>query len=395
MLALRISDGSYVWHYQTTPGDSWDFTATEHMILADLEIAGRPRKVIMQAPKNGFFYVVDRVTGEFLSAKPIATVTWATGIDPLSGRPIEAPGSRYEKEPWTNRPTNQGAHNWQPMAYHPPTGFVYIPVQEHQQINTHDPDWKPSTRGMQRGNLIVRNAGFEPTGQLLAWDPRTQKEVWRVNQANHANGGVLATAGNLVFQGTGDGRLVAYDARDGKMLWDWFLGLAILAPPVSYRVDGKQHVLVAAGLGGGVGLRFGGPAGEAAKHEQIGRVFAFVLGGAEKIPLPPPRIIRKPIGHEIALSTSPAQLANGQKLYIQNCISCHSMAYAHNPGILPDLRLSLKETLTDIFPAIVYDGAYAAAKGMPSFKDVLSKDDVESIRAYIVTESKKLAASAP
>lgn len=396
ILALRLHDGSYVWHYQTTPGDTWDFTATEHMILADLEIAGRPRQVIMQAPKNGFFYVLDRRTGEFLSAKPYASITWASGVDPATGRPIEVPGARYEAKPAAIRPSPQGAHNWQPMAYHPGTGLVYFPVQELQRIFEHDPLFRRTVQSINSGVNSLGDGGFVPSGHLVAWDPRTQAEAWRVSHVTPGNGGVVATAGGLVFQGTGDGRLIAVDARNGKLLWDKFLGLGIIAPPVTYRVDGRQYVTVAAGWGGGGAQRiYGGPRGEAAKFEQVGRVFTFALGAREPIPMPPARIARTPIGREIPLSPTPEQLARGRRLYAEACIRCHGLADPKYPGSLPDLRFSLKETLTDLFHPIVYDGAYAAAKGMPAFKADLTRDDVEAIRAYIVTESRKLAAAAP
>jgi PQQ-dependent dehydrogenase (methanol/ethanol family) len=391
MLALRIADGSYVWHYQTTPGDTWDFTATEHMILADMEIAGRLRKLIMQAPKNGFFYVLDRTTGEFISAKPYASVTWAAEIDQKTGRPIETPGSRYETEPKAVRPMLEGAHNWQPMAYHPDTGLVYFPVMERQLVYGHDPKWQHAERGHNTGLQILGDAGFKRTGHLTAWDPRTQKEVWRANHVHFHNGGVLATAGNLVWEGTGDGRFVAYDARSGKILWERFVGLGILAPPVTYRVDGKQYIAVAAGWGGVPGASSGGPGGAASRHEQIGRVFAFTLDGRDDISLPPSRVLRKPVGHEIPLTISTEQIAQGQKLFNLNCARCHNERFPNNPGILPDLRLSAKETLTFLFSSIVRDGIYAKAKGMPSFKDMLSDEEVEYIRAYIISASRKLA----
>jgi quinohemoprotein ethanol dehydrogenase len=282
------------------------------------------------------------------------------------------------------------------MAWHPGTGVVYLPVQEIQRIfEQHDPAWVRNDLGYNRGVSTRDDPDYRPTGHLLAWNPRTQTEAWRVKHLHHANGGVLATAGSLVFQGTGDGRLVAYDARDGRQLWDAFLGLGVVAPPVTYRIAGRQYVTIAAGWGGIAAQRYGGPRGEAGRYEQIGRVFTFELGAREAIPLPPPRSPRVPAGHTLALAATSAQVDRGRGLFSQHCGSCHTMNYPQYPGILPDLRFSLPETLTEHFAAIVHDGAYAATKGMPAFKALLSCDDVEAIRAFIVTESKKLPASSP
>jgi len=259
ILALRPDTGELVWHYQTTPGDEWDYTAVQPLILADLVIDGRERNVIMQAPKNGFFYVIDRVTGAFISAEPFAEVTWATGIDPESGRPIEAPNARYTETggAWL-APGPFGAHNWHAMSWNPQTGLVYIPGQNTNNFYAENPDFtyqpgRSNTGVVGRGGTpegFVRppNPGLEnPGGFLLAWDPVAQEERWRI--AGGPNGGTLSTAGNLVFSGAADGTFYARDALDGTTLWQ-----APIAPgpgqPVSFELDGRQYVSIMAGRGG-------------------------------------------------------------------------------------------------------------------------------------------------
>jgi quinohemoprotein ethanol dehydrogenase len=240
IIALRAKDGSQVWHFQTTPGDNWDFTATQPLILADLDIGGRQRKVIMQAPKNGFFYVLDRESGEFISAKPFARITWATGVDPSSGRPIESPTAYDGLNPVLVSPDPSGAHGWHPMAFSPRTGLVYLPVRDGTTF-LHRPDstWRPSVSRRNEG-VNVRYEGpllqrwFSqppPVGRLVAWDPVAQVARWTVDHPVLMGGGVLATAGNLVFQGRSDGMLVAYRATDGAKLWQFDAGTGIMAPP--------------------------------------------------------------------------------------------------------------------------------------------------------------------
>ena len=222
IVALRPDTGEYVWHFQENPGEVWDFSATQQMILADLVIDGKPRKVLMQAPKNGFFYVIDRETGKLISAKVYAPMNWATGVDPVSGRPIEVPEAHYERtgKLWMQTPGAAGAHSWQPMAYHPKTGLVYIPEQELTFPYLSARDWKPAARGFNNAldgvptvmpaDPNIRRAALDgEKGNLIAWDPVAQKEVWRVPHGGPWNGGVLATAGNLVFQGSADGKFSA------------------------------------------------------------------------------------------------------------------------------------------------------------------------------------------
>ncbi|HUE88673.1 MAG TPA: PQQ-dependent dehydrogenase, methanol/ethanol family [Vicinamibacterales bacterium] len=263
IVALRGSTGEYVWHYQTTPGDDWDYNSAQPMILAELTIDGRARKVLMQAPKNGFFYVLDRVTGEFISAAPYAMVTWATHIDPKTGRPVETPEARYGKKPARLSPSPIGAHHWPPMAYNPATGLVYFPGQETSSVfqNEDTFEFKPGqwNTGTRRGGTAAKVDAPVPLPDirafLVAWDPVAQKERWR-NDFRPA-GGVLSTAGNLIFVGDAGGKLHAFDPATGNALWEHDM-LPGVATPVSYMVDGKQYVAVLAGA-------------------RSGRVFAFAL----------------------------------------------------------------------------------------------------------------------
>ena len=299
IIALRPATGEYVWHYQTTPGESWDFTSTQHMILADLAVDGRERKVIMQAPKNGFFYVLDRATGELLSAKPFATINWASGVDMKTGRPIETPEARYGEtgRPFMSQPGPGGAHSWQPMSYSPRTRLVYLPVMD--MPFPYIPDAKFARRSLAWNTGVDFNAGSLPQdeaikaqikdslkGHLAAWDPVAQREAWRVQYDHPWNGGVLSTAGDLVFQGDAMGNFAAFDARTGARLWSVATGTGILAPPVAYEAGGEQYVAIEVGWGGAFGLAAGELARDAHIATNAPRVFAFKLGGTAAMPAP-------------------------------------------------------------------------------------------------------------
>jgi quinohemoprotein ethanol dehydrogenase len=257
ILAIRPDTGRLVWHFQQVPGDQWDYTTTQPMSLADLRIGGRTRKVLLQAPKNGFFYVIDRLTGKFVSGVPFTATNWATGLDPVSGRPIEAPNARYGMTPVTLTPGPPGAHNWHPMSFHPGTGLVYFPVRTNAFQYSIDPAYKYNKGGRNLGVIagpgaLPRMSGEEPSAPayLLAWDPVAQKERWRVNFSGAGSGsGTLATAGTLVFQADPQGTLVAYDARTGARLWQGPVG-AGAATPITYALDGRQYIAIAGGRGG-------------------------------------------------------------------------------------------------------------------------------------------------
>ena len=240
IIALKPDSGEYVWHYQTTPGDTWDYTATQHIILADLRIKGELRKVLMQAPKNAFFYVIDRKTGELISAEKFAPSNWASHVDMKTGRPVENPEADWTKEARLIFPSPFGAHNWQPMSFNPKTGLVYIPMQETLILLAPDNNAKYVRKGIFNVGLQPFDIPEDPKGMqqvadahkghLLAWDPVAQKAAWDQPHVTIWNGGTLSTAGNLVFQGSADGRAVAYAADTGKKLWE---------APRQHRRDGR------------------------------------------------------------------------------------------------------------------------------------------------------------
>lgn len=386
ILALRPETGELVWHYQTTPGDAWDYTATQHMILADLNFNGQPRKVLMQAPKNGFFYILDRKTGELISAEPYATVTWAKGIDKKTGRPIENPGVRYKDSVVPQQPGPLGAHNWQPMSYNPQTGLAYIPAQENAFYYSQQPNfqYRPGTwnTGINFSIMTEVPKDLFP-GHLLAWDPVAQKERWRVQYPVMWNGGTLSTAGNLVFQGTADGRFVAYSADKGAKLWDVKVGTGIIASPVTYEIDGVQYVSIMAGWGGAFPLT-GGSIGLPATP---GRLLTFALNGKQQ--LPEAMAMKMPEVTPIESNASPAMVATGAGLFAQHCAVCHGLAALGGGGVLPDLRFS-QTSVFDSYQKILLGGAMADI-GMPSFKQWLKPEEVDAIRAYIISRRNELA----
>ncbi len=393
LIALRPDTGEYVWHFQESPGESWDFSATQHIMLADLQIEGTLRHVLMHAPKNGFFYVLDRETGAFISGKPIATVNWATGLDPKTGRPVENPHARYGEtgKPWVSLPGPSGSHSWQPMSYSPLTHLVYIPVNEAAFAFFADKAFKSRDFGWSTG--VDFNAGSLPedpkavagirkhlTGRLSAWDPVAQREVWHAAYDQLWNGGLLATAGNLVFQGSAMGEFAAFQADDGKRLWTTQTYTGIVAPPVSYQVNGEQYVAVETGWGGAFGLA----AGELAHSSQVNRgnlprVLAFKLDGTDSLPEPP--------AIETKLAPPPAKasakvVAEGKQRFHSYCSACHGDS-AFSGGVLPDLRYSAALADPDLWQSIVHDGI-RQANGMVAFGEHLSKDEIEAIRDYVV-----------
>jgi quinohemoprotein ethanol dehydrogenase len=381
ILALDPDDGRLVWHYQTTPGDNWDYTATQHIVLADLTIDGRPRQVLMQAPKNGFFYVLDRASGELISAEPYARVTWASHVDRTSGRPVESAEGNYDEGPRFVFPPPTGAHNWQPMAFHPGTGLVYLPSRDAAGIYGFEEDFQAAPGTFNTGTFVATNArehlGEAPPSidHLLAWDPIAQQARWQVTHSDDPNGGLLATAGGLVFQGTADGTLVAYAADDGRPLWKAETRIGILAPPISYQVDGDQYISVVAGMGG-AGL----PQAERLRHLQNpGRVFAFRLGGGAAMPVVPEKVTADPSLPE--RFGDPGRIAKGETLYRRHCQRCHG-ADAESRGLVRDLRFAAPG-VHEQWNAIVLQGAYGGM-GMAGFADILDAEQAEAIRSYVV-----------
>ena len=388
IVALKPETGEYVWHYQTTPGDNWDYTATQHIILADLTIKGELRKVLMQAPKNGFFYVIDRTNGELLSAEKYVQATWATHIDLETGRPVKTELGNYDEAEKLIFPGALGGHNWMPMSYNPKTGLVYIPAQELYMPMKRDEEYEYDEKGWNTaGDLTVmappKNLlqlmllARSIRGRLSAWDPVQQKEVWNQYLTLPWNGGTLSTDGNLVFQGTSDGDLVAYDARTGEKKWSKDLKNGIVAAPITYSIDGKQYVTVLVGYGGVFALQAGLPPKNSGGPIN-GRIVTFALDGDLKLPERPRNIEmpKPPIPIE-----DQASIARGEDLYHWECHMCHG-AGAVGGGVLADLRYMSEET-HEKFNAITLGGLYTE-KGMVGFASRLSEQDAKDIHAYLI-----------
>ena len=388
IVALRPETGEYVWHYQTTPGDNWDYTATQHIILADITIKGEARKVLMQAPKNGFFYVIDRTNGELLSAEKYVQATWASHIDLETGRPVKTDLADYDEAEKLIFPGALGGHNWMPMSYNPKTGLVYIPAQELYMPMKKDDDYEYDAKGWNTaGDLTVmappKNLlqlmllARSIRGRLSAWDPVEQKEVWKQYLTLPWNGGILSTDGNLVFQGTSDGELVAYDAKSGEKKWSEDLKNGIVAAPITYSIDGRQYVTVVVGYGGVFALQAGLPPKNTGGPIN-GRIVTFALDGDLKLP-------ERPRNLEMPKPPAPiedqASIARGEDLYHWECHMCHG-AGAVGGGVLADLRYMSAET-HEKFNAITLGGLYVD-KGMVGFASRLSEQDVEDIHAYLI-----------
>jgi quinohemoprotein ethanol dehydrogenase len=390
IIALDAKTGAYRWHYQINPAETWDYNAAMDVQLAELDIAGERRKVVMTAPKNGFFYVLDRATGRLISAEPFAKVTWASRIDLKTGRPVEHPEARYENgqrfELW---PSSAGAHGWPPMAWSPKRGLVYIPVMENgMTVDDIGVDLKNWQAPLDRRTVYAMNIGGVPneppagTGALLAWNPATQKPLWRVPQPSYITGGVLATAGDLVFQGSVAGFFDAYDAATGGRVWSFDAKAPVFAPPMSYSVNGRQYVSVLTGLGTSAGIygpalqRFG-----VDPRSQARRVLSFALDG--KATLPPRPAAEPAIIEDPAFVRDDESAARGAANFMP-CALCHGNA-AIAAGHAPDLRRSPIPLSPDAFAKIVRGGALEA-RGMPKYPEY-TDGRLEDLRQYIRTQA--------
>src|SRR5580692_6054371 len=390
IIALNADTGDYAWHYQATPGEEWDFDAVQQLILADLKVDGKLRQVLMQANKNGFFYVLDRKSGALISAKAIVPTTWASGIDMKTGRPIEIKDARYGEtgKPVDIKPGPLGAHNWQPMAFNPNTGLVYIPAQQVPLTFIPLPPLPIApigwNLGVALGSLTPQNEGF-----LLAWDPAQQREAWRVKYKGPWNGGVVTTAGNIVAQGDAAGNFNVYRADNGQKLWSMFAQSGIIAAPSTFEVAGEQYIAVLSGWGGSYALSGGKAAAMSGNLRNVSRLLVFKLGGSNALPPLEPRAI---VINPPPAPTDTASIARGEPLFDQYCSACHG-EHAVGGGVVSDLRASNFLGM-DFFYNIVLDGALKGA-GMASFSTALKRDDVTAIRNFVIHRANQDSKAAP
>jgi PQQ-dependent dehydrogenase (methanol/ethanol family) len=397
IVALKPDTGEYVWHYQETPGETWDYTATQPIMIADLKIDGQDRHVVMQAPKNGFFYVLDAATGKLLSANPYAKQTWTTGVDMKTGRPIEVPESRYDKtgKPFNMLPGPAGAHAWQPMAYSHQTGYVYIPATDHWTVFANPDSYTPTRGRASTSSGVAARRYLEenpdaPRGfvsRLIAFDPVTGKEAWRTPDfpagagGIQLTGGALATAGGLIFHGNLPNReFVAYRATDGARLWTYDIKTGVFNAGITYEQDGEQYVALAVG----------GPPAGGYYAPNGGRMLVFRLGGSVVLPDLP---AYQPPAFVDTKQFAPAPVvAHGSQVFAENCAICHGQGGAAR-ATFPDLRRSTLVTDQAAFDAVVLQGA-RAARGMGSFANRLNASDTEALRAYLIGQA-EAARNAP
>lgn len=399
IVALDPDDGSYRWHYQTVPGETWDYTATQHIMLADMEIDGAERRVVMQAPKNGFFYVLDAANGDLISAEPYTPVNWATHVDLETGRPVEVPGARFDKtnQPAIVLPGPLGGHNWYPMAYSQDTNLVYIPVTENfmgyvpDNEFTVDPEGWNTGVDFSRGFQLVQSQAEPPVNASLlkAWDPIAQEEVWRVqHEVGTGNAGVLATAGGLVFQGNRSGEFVAYDDATGERRWSTLVQAGVMAAPATFTVDGEQHIAILVGTPALPSEGPGASTSTTSASTNNSRLLMFRLGGDAE--LPEMADITSATSDEFVLpqiSATNELISQGETAYNQNCAVCHGPSVVSTrPETYPDLRMSRRLESDATWNAVVLEGELQD-RGMVSFAEILGAGDAEAIRAYVITQA--------
>jgi alcohol dehydrogenase (cytochrome c)/quinohemoprotein ethanol dehydrogenase len=402
IVAVNADTGAYAWHFQETPQDRWDFDSDAPITVADLKIGGQDRHVVMHAPKNGHVYLLDAKSGQFLSAKAFSTVNWAKSIDSKTGAPDFNPEAFYEKsdKPWISLPGALGAHSWQPQSFSPKTGLLYIPANDLAYPYLAQKDWKATDIGFQTGldggsvsmpadPKARAGAAAATKGRLVAWDPVTQSARWTVDYAGPWNGGVLSTAGNLVFQGTAGGTFAAYSADAGKKLWSFPTQTGVIAAPMTYAIDGQQYVAIMVGWGGVYDLAVGSLANKSGAVRNISRLLVFKLGAKGALPAIKP--LAQLVLDPPAFKGKPEQAAHGQAVFGRYCAVCHGDA-AIAGGLVPDLRHSGAINSPDAIRAVVIGGALQH-NGMVSFKTALKPEDVEDVRQYVIkraNEDKKL-----
>ncbi len=398
IVALDPDDGSYRWHYQTTPGETWDYTATQHIMLADLEIDGEERRVVMQAPKNGFFYVLDAATGQLISAENYVPVNWATHIDLETGRPVENPDARYDLTgtPFIASPSALGGHNWYPMSFSQNTNLVYIPITENYMGYIADNEFVVNDSGWNTGidlgrgfGLVMSTPGLPEQGTFLqAWDPVAQEEVWRVkHEVENGPAGVLSTAAGLVFQGNRSGEFVAYDDQTGERVWSTLTQAGVMAAPSTFEVDGQQHLAL---LVGSPALPSEGPGAAASTtiaSSNNSRILVYKIGGTAQLPRVPVET-ETDVDFDIPQTDAPNEIiAAGETAYNRTCAVCHGNdGISLRPDTYPDLRRSSRMVTEDAWAEVVLEGALQD-NGMISFANVLEDGEAEAIRAYIISRA--------
>lgn len=388
IVALDARTGKYKWHYQINPGETWDYNASMDMHLATLKIDGKQRKVIMQAPKNGFLYVIDRLNGKLISAEPIAEVSWAEKIDLETGRPVEHPLARYpDGETFDLWPGPNGAHTWLPSAYSPATRLVYLPVSEmgwsYNDEGIDHANWSFSGNNEVQSGVNVADIANNGS-RLVAWDPVTQKERWRSDTPGAWTGGIMATGGNLVFQGNAGNQFAAYHAETGEKLWSFDAGVPVLAPPITYRAGGRQYVTVIAGVGTSAGILEAKLAGQVDYRTQQRRVLTFVIGGKASLPATKPEM--SPVVADQSFRANAESAARGGALYV-HCFVCHGPV-GGSGGSAPDFSTSVVPQSADTFSQIVREGGLIPM-GMPNFSE-FTDQQLDDLRQYLRTETARV-----
>ena len=393
IIAVNADTGAHLWHYQEVPGEEWDYDATSPLMTAELKIergaaAGRSRHVLMQASKDGFFYVLDARSGKLISAKPYVPANWSTGIDLKTGRPNLNPETRYDE---TGRaalvqPGGQGAHSWHPFSFNPQTGLVYFSAVETGGIMASAKSFTFQPMGSNTGisfpppdqvsEEMRAKAPRSGQSQLVGWDPVQNKQVWRTGVLGNIGAGTLSTAGGLVFQGTTQGRLVAYRATDGQELWSLEAQTGVVAAPASFELDGQQYLAQEVGYGL---ARYG--------TGNQSRLLVLRLGGSVKLPPAPPSP-PAPVLNPPPSTASAAAIEAGHEQFTSHCAMCHDTQYA-NRALFPDLRFSPALNTAQAFDAIVINGALQSS-GMASFKERITEEQAQTIRAYVIDRANAL-----
>ncbi|MBO1328418.1 PQQ-dependent dehydrogenase, methanol/ethanol family [Acetobacter suratthaniensis] len=393
IVALKPETGEYVWHFQETPMDQWDYTSVQQIMTIDMPINGETRRVIVHAPKNGFLYIIDAKTGEFLAGRNYTYENWASGLDPLTGRPIYNPEGLWTLNGnfWYGIPGPLGAHNFMAMAYSPRTHLIYLPAHQipfgykNQTggFKAHPDSWNLGLDMTKTGlpdNAEARSAYLKDLhGEVLAWDPVKMQTVWQIDHKGPWNGGVLATGGDLLFQGLANGEFHAYDATNGSDLFKFNAQSGIIASPITYSVNGKQYVAVEVGWGGIYPISMGGMGRTSGWTVNHSFVAVFSLDGKASLPemnslgfLP----VKPPAEYDNKV------VDKGYFEYQTYCQTCHG-DNGEGAGMLPDLRWSGSIRHKDAFYNVVGRGALTAY-GMDRFDTSMTPDQIESIRQYLI-----------